>query len=333
MAIYKNCQPIPCNDDTSIREWIEANPPPVGSALPQQLDWLVGYLRAYACACGCGDEQLQQTLQQLLNFFQNLRCPDRPLPVQDCLSPEILEQLRAINQNTDELEITAQNINLNANQINLNTDQVETLLQNILNRLNQDCTNPLSTRVCNTTDITNPIVAILSNILAAVAPLNGNTDQIEGLLQAILNRLNADCSNPLRTQVCNTNEITGPIVEALSNINLNLPPRPVLDCNLNTTGDEAPGVAIAGVVVNRPCPAPNLNTLGLTLNANQAGAIPPNVKSWTVIVFEGSATINGQPNILAGTTLKGGGYSDGSRVGNIPLITNAGSRLVAFWEI
>ena len=333
MAIYKNCQPIPCNDDTSIREWIEANPPPVGSALPQQLDWLVGYLRAYACACGCGNERLQLILQQILNFFQNLRCPDNPLPVQDCLSEQILQQLQAINANTDELEITAQNINLNAEQINLNTDEVETLLQSILNRLNQDCTNPLATRVCNTTDITNPLATILNAILAAVAPLNANTDQIEGLLQDILNRLNTDCNNPLSTEVCNAADISGPIVDALSTINLNLPPRPVLDCDLNPTGDEVAGVTVVGVVQNRPCPAPNLDTLGLTLNASQTGTIPANVKSWTVIVFEGSATINGEPNIPAGTTLKGGGYSDGSRVGPIPLATNPASRLVAFWEV
>jgi len=327
MPIFKNCQPPPCDANVDIREWVQSNPPPIGGALGQQIDWLTNYLRTYACACGCTDEQLNNTLQELLQFFQNLSCPDRPLPVQDCLSAQILEQLQAINANTDELEITANNINLNANQINLNTDQVEALLSNILARLNEGCTNPLSTRVCNTAEIFAPIVGSVNSVNTTLAATINNT------LTNILNRLNADCTNPLSTRVCNSAEISEPIVQAIQNVNLTIPPQPVLDCNLAPTAQELPAVTVRGVIQNRPCPAANYNTTGLTLLANAAGAIPANVKSWTVIVFEGSATVQGQPNILAGTTIKGGGYSDGSRTASpITLSTNAASRLVAYWE-
>jgi len=292
MPIFKNCQPPPCDSDVNIREWIQSNPPPIGGALGTQLDWLANYLRTYACACGCGDEQLNNTLQQLLQFFQGLSCPDRPLPVQDCLSEQMLEQLT-----------------------------------NILNRLSSDCTAPLSTRVCNTTEITGPIAGSVNNVNNTLAIT------INGILNDILDRLNTDCTNPLATQVCNANQISQPIVDAIGSINLNLPPRPVFDCDLNPTGDELPGVTIGGVVLNRPCPANNFDMTGLTLPANSTGVIPANVKSWTVIVFEGSATIQGQPNILAGTTIKGGGYSDGSRTAApITLSTDASSRLVAYWE-
>ena len=320
--------PRPACNEISIQEWIEANKKS-NLSKHESINYIADLLTQYFCSCGCNNEQIQaivSALAAIRDYLIGRSCPDSPLPVQDCLSEQILAQLQAINENTDELEITAQNINLNANQINLNVDEVEELLRSILGRFNQGCDNPISTEVCNPNQIYAPIVDAISTI-------NLNTDEVERLLQDILNRLNQDCDNPLRTEVCNTEEISQPIVDALSTINLNLPPRPVLDCDLNPTGDEVAGVTVVGVVQNRPCPAPNLSTLGLTLNANQSGTIPPNVKSWTVIVFEGSATVNGQPNILAGTTIKGGGYSDGSRVGPIPLATNAGSRLVAFWEI
>ena len=292
MPIFKNCQPPPCDANVDIREWVQSNPPPIGGALGQQIDWLTNYLRTYACACGCTDEQLNNTLQELLQFFQGLSCPDRPLPVQDCLSTQILQQLTGI-----------------------------------LNRINEGCANPLSTRVCNTAEIFAPIVGSVNSVNTTLAATINNT------LTNILNRLNADCTNPLSTRVCNSAEISEPIVQAIQNVNLTIPPQPVLDCNLAPTAQELPAVTVRGVIQNRPCPAANYNTTGLTLLANAAGAIPANVKSWTVIVFEGSATVQGQPNILAGTTIKGGGYSDGSRTASpITLSTNAASRLVAYWE-
>jgi hypothetical protein len=47
------------------------------------------------------------------------------------LLESIQDLLVKIDENTDELEITAENISLNADQINLNTDEVEQLLEDI----------------------------------------------------------------------------------------------------------------------------------------------------------------------------------------------------------
>jgi hypothetical protein len=240
MAIIRNCQPEPCDDSVSIREWLAANPPPKGGAITQQLDWLVGYLRAYACACGCGEAQVNESLQQLLQFFQNLRCPDRPLPVQDCLSQQILDQLVQINENVD---------------------GTEPGLDQVVNTLNQ-------------------------------------------------------------------------VIDAINNINVadDFPTVLASDCDGQPIG-EFPAFSVAGVVRTRQCPQENFSLDQVDLGSNQTATIPANVKSYTVTVLQGTGSINGVGNLPQGFSIKGGGYSDGSRtIAPIQIAAGPASRVVAFWE-
>lgn len=193
-----------------MQEWLDRNPVPTQNQTLIQ-NWMAEAFRQWLCTCGCTEDELRQLLQ----YFQNLSCPDNPLPVRDCLSQAILEQLQQINANTDELEVTAQNIYLEANQINLNTDEVEALLAQIRDRLLAAVcgNNPLGTEVCNASAIVNPIVTAINNLLtlfssyncpgnplrvqdcnsadalAQLQDINANTDQLEPLVTEVRDRL------------------------------------------------------------------------------------------------------------------------------------------------
>ena len=118
---------------------------------------------------------------------------ETPMSVKDCGRDALiamlqtqLDELVKIYGAVDGLELTTENIKIEAGQINLNTNEVESLLTQINNLIalkGSDCNNALFVKDCGTQDI-------LDKLQEIVTALNTNSQSEQLLLSSIDTKLN-----------------------------------------------------------------------------------------------------------------------------------------------